>query len=135
MLQIAYISTARKLIAFDELDAILATSRRNNRSVEVTGLLVVGGRRFLQVLEGPEPEVVATFDRIKTDDRHHAVVELSRRSIANRAFGDWSMGFERGLSAEGEDLRSIIVKLVDPIQNRNLRAQFVGFAELHAKAA
>lgn len=135
MLQLAYISTARATIAFDQLDVILATSRRNNGRSGVTGLLVVGGRRFLQVLEGPDAEVAATFDRIKADPRHFAIVELTRHTVAARAFGDWSMGFERGGTVEGDDLRSIVAALAEPIADRNLRAQFLGFAELHAKAA
>ncbi len=136
MLRIVYISTARTQPTAEDLEAILARSRRNNTSVGVTGLLVSGGRRFLQALEGPEEAVVRTFDRIRADPRHFAVVELARTPIEQRAFGQWAMAHEEGAQV-GEDgnLAAIVASLVAPLADRSLKAQFAGFAELHAKAA
>ena len=53
--QLVYISTSRSPshVPQSEIDAILAVSRRNNGRDGLTGLLAIGGRRFLQVLEGP----------------------------------------------------------------------------------
>lgn len=62
-----YISTARQPITPSILADILRASRRNNAPVAVTGLLIVGGRRFLQALEGPEAAVEATYERIARD--------------------------------------------------------------------
>ena len=135
MLQIVYISTARTPLSDIELQSVLAVSRRNNAADGITGLLVSGGRRLLQVLEGPEEAVAAAFDRIKADPRHSAVVTLSRKEVETREFGDWSMGFETGGAAGSEDLKDIVEALVAPLQDKNLRAQFVGFAALNARAA
>ena len=135
MFQIVYISTARRPFSKSELEEVLATSRRNNGRDEVTGLLVAGGRRFLQALEGPEPAVVAAFERIKADPRHFAVVPISIKHVERREFGDWSMGYETGGVGGAGDLRALVEQLVAPIENRNLRAQFTGFAALHARAA
>ena len=135
MLQIVYISTARQVPDTASLEAILAESRRNNAAAGVTGLLVSGGRRFLQALEGPDAAVLATYARIHADPRHHALVLLGSTHIEARAFGDWSMGFEAGGTAESGDLRGVIDALVAPLDDRNLVAQFRGFAELHARAA
>ena len=135
MLQLVYISTGREIPTEEMLDSILAASRRNNRAIGVTGLLVVGGRRFLQALEGPEQAVLDTYGRIKLDERHRALVLLSCRTVGARAFGDWAMGFERGADAPDGDLRQLIEGLTDRLADRNLRAQFRGFAELHARAA
>ena len=52
MHQITYISTVAKGTTEDDLRAILASSRRNNARVGITGLLLHDGKRFLQVLEG-----------------------------------------------------------------------------------
>ncbi len=135
MLQLIYISTARHPISDDGLREILNQSRRNNGRVGVTGLLVVGGRRFLQVLEGPNDVVTATFDRIKQDQRHHAFVVLSSRLITERGFGSWSMGFERGLDSKKSDLVTVVTDLTSGLSDPDLRAQFVGFAKLHRAAA
>ena len=35
--------------------------------------------------------VTATFDRIRADARHHAVVVLSDKAVAERSFGRWAM--------------------------------------------
>lgn len=96
MLQVVYISTARAVPDETMLNDILATSRRRNRTVRVSGLLLAGGSRFLQVLEGPEPAVNETFRRICGDQRHFALVELDCTRIDERQFGDWSMAFEPG---------------------------------------
>ena len=135
VLQLVYISTARQILTEAELDEVLKISRRNNALVDVTGLLVVGGRRFLQALEGPEEMVIATFERIKADPRHFGVVELSRKSVQVRGFGDWSMGYEAGAEAADGNLNAIIGALVEPLADLNLRSLFTGFGELHARAA
>jgi hypothetical protein len=134
MHRILYISTARAPLSAQELDAILAASRRNNAAIDVTGLLVAGGRRFLQVLEGPLEAVTATYDRIAADPRHFALVKLNDKEVSERSFGNWSMGFEAGAetSASGT-LEEQVAALVSTIQDANLRAYFTGFAKSHTQ--
>jgi hypothetical protein len=136
VLQLVYISTARQQPTPEELDQILAVSRRNNERAGVTGLLLAGGRRFLQALEGPETAVLATYARISADPRHFAVVQLSCRQLDERQFGTWAMAFEQGGATNPRaDLKRTIETLIAPLTDRNLRAQFTGFAEIHARAA
>ena len=90
MLQLVYISSSTTR-GLEGLDAILATSRRNNARDGITGLLYADGTRFLQALEGEGAAVEAAFARIRTDPRHRGVVVLSRRTIAVREFGPWDM--------------------------------------------
>ena len=136
MHRILYISTARDPLSDKQIDAILATSRRNNRRADVTGCLVIGGRRFLQVLEGPQEAVEQTFARISTDQRHSAIVKLNDKSIDDRSFGNWAMGFERGGEAAADaSLTDQVFALLAPVTDPNLRAYFMGFARSHDKAA
>ncbi|MDB5672587.1 MAG: hypothetical protein JWO25_3546 [Alphaproteobacteria bacterium] len=136
MLQIVYISSARRPIGSDQLEEILDISRRNNQLHQVTGLLLAAGRRFLQALEGPSDAVLATYARIAADPRHGALVQLGCRTVETRQFGDWSMAFRGGGEIGGAaDLRGEVERLVAPLDDANLRAQFAGFAELHARAA
>jgi Sensors of blue-light using FAD len=74
-----------------ELDAILATAARRNREDAITGCLGFSQQAFVQVLEGNQAEVDATFLRITRDARHDDVQMLMSRPLRNRAFGDWSM--------------------------------------------
>lgn len=124
--QILYISTVSPREAVD-LSAILAVARRNNSANAITGLLMFNGKRFLQVLEGPTDKVDATFERIRQDPRHRAHVVLTRRQIARREFGDWSMAFRDGASeAPGGSYDAICAKAA--AAHPNLRAELVAFA-------
>ena len=136
MYRILYISTARAPLSDTQMDEILATSRRHNRSVDVTGCLVVGGRRFLQALEGPREAVEQTFARISEDPRHFAIVKLNDKAIKHRSFARWAMGFERGGDTFAEaSLAEQVAALLAPVTDPNLRAYFIGFATSHGKAA
>ncbi len=135
MQRIVYISTARRILTGAELDGILAISRRNNRGVGVTGLLISGGRRFLQALEGPDHAVEVVFRRIEKDDRHLGVVIMSRAPIETQSFSGWDMGYCGGGNTDcGGRVSDAIAQLLAPITDPNMRAYFEGFARLHAEA-
>ena len=78
---------------FDDamLDGILIQARRNNGRNGLTGALIARGDLYLQLLEGPETAVMATFDKILVDNRHLAVKLLAREAVAERLFANWSM--------------------------------------------
>ena len=137
MLQLVYISTSRApTITDDVLHPVLTASRRNNAAAGISGLLVAGGRRFLQALEGPREAVEATYERIKSDPRHFACVELARRTIESPEFGPWAMAFKPGDDADaGAKLRQAVDRLTSSLPDPNVRALFTGFAELHSQAA
>ena len=135
MIRMLYISTARERVTPETLADILRSSRRNNAIVGVSGLLIVGGRRFLQALEGPEAAVRATYDRIARDPRHFAIVQLGCDAITERQFGAWAMGAQAGktLSVEA-NVSDAVAALIAPIADPSLRGYFAGFAERQAAA-
>lgn len=137
MQQLVYISTSRAL-AMDDLllDPILTVSRRNNEAAGISGLLLAGGRRFLQALEGPEDDVQATYARIKADPRHFAFVELANRRVDAPEFGSWAMAYRQGDDPYGAfALRQTVALMTANIPDLNVQALFTGFAELHTQAA
>ncbi len=135
MKRLLYISTARTPMTGDELAGVLRTSRRNNGAVDVTGLLVVGGRRFLQVLEGPDLSIATTFKRISADPRHYAVVSLASESIDARYFAEWSMGCVTGGNADNVAApANAVAQMIAPITDPTLRAYFTGFVQTHMAA-
>lgn len=137
MRQLVYISTARAPVIDDALlEAILSASRRNNDAAGISGLLLAGGRRFLQALEGPDDAVAETYDRIKADPRHFAFVMLADKPIDTPEFGEWSMAYTQGNDPKaGLALRAAVDKLTATLPDRDVQALFTGFAELHSKAA
>jgi hypothetical protein len=77
----------------DEVGSILATARRRNPHANVTGAMLFNEDWFVQLLEGEEANVRATFDRIAADPRHEDVELLVDVVVPARQFPDWSMGF------------------------------------------
>ncbi len=73
------------------LAGILTTARRNNPRLDITGALICRNDIYLQLIEGDAAAIDALFERISTDDRHHAVTLLSRLKVADRIFPDWAM--------------------------------------------
>jgi hypothetical protein len=90
-----YVSTASWTLDNRELAAILDVSRANNRRLDITGLLLFIDQAFLQILEGPEDAVREIFGRIERDQRHLGIRVLVQQRVAERLFGEWSMGFDR----------------------------------------
>lgn len=74
------------------LREILSKARAKNAENGVTGYLIFDKAYFLQILEGEEEAVGATYDRIKGDRRHARVTLVEKRAIQLRSFADWTMG-------------------------------------------
>lgn len=135
MIRLLYISTARSEMTSAALDALLNHSRVRNAADQITGLLIVGGRRFLQVLEGPEDAVTTTYERICADPRHFAAVTLSNKMVDQRIFPQWSMGYRKSCSTGSyADASVILDTLVDPISDPTIKAYFEQFALKHLAA-
>lgn len=125
MLQILYVSTANPALRPIAAEPILDVARDWNARDGITGLLYSDGTRFMQVLEGPKPEVLACMARIRRDPRHKAIVELSRRQIDEPEFGIWAMA-HRGPGADGDAFIAQVDTLVAGA-SFGVRATFEGF--------
>ena len=95
MRQIVYFSTASGRQDAAVLAEIVAKSRAANLRDGVTGLLVAGGHRYLQVIEGPDAAIERLALRLRSDDRHLAMSILIDRKVDSRNFDGWSMAFKR----------------------------------------
>lgn len=93
MLQMIYTSEARTNFSPAELQELLLIARRNNDRDAITGMLLYEDGTFLQVLEGENDVVEATYQRIAADNRHHKIMLIARFEVDHRSFHDWEMGF------------------------------------------
>ena len=100
MIHLIYLSYSTTKLSTDDLDSILETSRSNNQENNITGLLVYYERDFLQILEGEDEVVMATFNRILADPRHRGIIILDQSPIEHRDFEQWSMGFKRMIKTD-----------------------------------
>lgn len=92
MIRLLYASRAAEALSKKTIDAILASSRRNNPDAGITGILCHSGDTFLQVLEGGRAPVNALYNRITQDPRHHDVTLLHYQEVTERRFAGWTMG-------------------------------------------
>lgn len=93
MYQLIYLSSARTGLTPDGLKDIVEKSRDRNRAADVTGVAFMLDRIVLQLLEGPEAAVRATYARIKQDSRHGAVSIMLSRHCETRSFPGQDMLF------------------------------------------
>ena len=75
------------------VDDIVATSRRRNPQLGLTGALLFTGEHFAQVLEGSAASVDRLMSQLTVDRRHDAIMTVAREPIATRRFGGWSMAY------------------------------------------
>jgi hypothetical protein len=83
-----------------QLAQLLEKCRSNNATCDVTGMLLYQNGSFFQVLEGNRGTVERLFDKIAIDPRHKRVTKVILEPIAERAFGDWTMGYPQITSKE-----------------------------------
>ncbi|HEY0055971.1 MAG TPA: BLUF domain-containing protein [Pedobacter sp.] len=78
----------------EELINLLEQSRKRNKSINITGMLLHFNNRFLQLLEGEQTDLKTLYADICKDSRHKNVVTLKEGTSENRLFPDWSMSFK-----------------------------------------
>ena len=94
MIRIVYTSRATEDPDAADLRGLLGTARELNEQHGVTGMLLYAHGSFMQVVEGADDAVRATYARIASDDRHTDLQVLLDGTIAQREFSDWAMGFD-----------------------------------------
>jgi len=102
--QLLYISAGTKDFSEPELEAILATARENNGSLNVTGMLLYHEGSFIQALEGEQSVVEGLYQKIGKDKRHVETKVLYRGDVPDRDFKNWPMGFYRSRQSAADHL-------------------------------
>jgi hypothetical protein len=135
MRQIVYFSTAAGHQDAPTIDGILTVSRANNARDAITGMLVAGGNRYLQVIEGPPRKIGALIDAICRDDRHVGVTVLVDRHIEAANFADWSMAFfEEPDLGVCESFKELVGRMRDAVTDRRFLQQLDYFERVFAVA-
>ncbi|MDO5979851.1 BLUF domain-containing protein [Flavivirga spongiicola] len=90
---ICYISDSCQEESLDTLKALYSKAKNNNSKYNITGILIYSNSNFLQVLEGDQTSVDATFKRISLDRRHRNIFKVINIDIQQRIFEDYNFGF------------------------------------------
>jgi CheY-like chemotaxis protein len=72
---------------------MLRTAQENNYNLGISGLLVYGNNRFLQVIEGIKGPLESLYEKINKDERHSDLHLISEEEIEAPAFDLWRMLF------------------------------------------
>jgi hypothetical protein len=114
---------------------ILQSSRRNNPALGITGVLVHGGGQFMQILEGPEREVLRLYVKIMEDSRN-ANCQIIHISPANdRMFKEWSMGVIESDPLKFQHIMELRSRRLEAVRAREFTAVMTEFLRRLTTAA
>ena len=110
MIRLLYLSTfcATHGVVKQILVDILEVSKKNNLALGITGVLVNAGGMFLQILEGPEQQVLRKYVEILDDKRHTDCRIVLITTIEERAFPNWAMGLLNIPAHEFHEVQAIL---------------------------
>jgi len=86
-----YISLAPSSADEGVMQSILASARRRNEALGISGALLKYAGYYLQVLEGDRQTVHALYERIRHDARHFDVRLVAFDAAPQRMFSGWAM--------------------------------------------
>jgi serine/threonine protein kinase len=90
--QLIYESHPTELLTQEQLKDILAKSQYKNIRLNLSGLLIFHGGKFMQLLEGGKEEVAELFAVIQRDPRHTDIKVVLESDSQERNMPSWVMG-------------------------------------------
>jgi len=114
--QLIYVSQEREQFSYAELRELQGVAIRQNRKLDLTGILLYNGGFFLQMIEGPPSAVAQVYGKIAIDSRHQKPSLLYMEHVRARSYKTWSMGvLDSSMPAWGLTLE----QLLERFQERN----------------
>lgn len=107
LFRLIYTSSATTKMKEADIFDIIKKAQKNNKAIDITGLLLYIDGAFLQVLEGPEKSVKAIYHKISSDPRHENAKIILQGKIEYRDFSSWDMGLKIFTSQDIEDLKAM----------------------------
>jgi hypothetical protein len=90
--QLIYVSNRKPSCTEAEIEKILASCKKNNPSLDITGVLLYSDSKFIQLVEGESKVIMSLYDKIKLDARHSNCMMISYGPIKEKSFPSWHMG-------------------------------------------
>ena len=79
------------IVSNEAISHLIESSAKANKARKITGLLILSGNKFLQVLEGPYSDVNRLYGNIMRDTRHSDVELITFEPMESRYFDEWDM--------------------------------------------
>jgi hypothetical protein len=93
--QIVYVSSRQAICTDEEIEKILASCKKNNPPLNITGVLLYSKNKFIQLVEGDYKLINELYSKIQKDTRHSQVILLSMGPIKEKSFPSWHMGAKK----------------------------------------
>lgn len=93
--QLVYTSNRKSNCTEKEIENILDSCKKNNPSLNITGVLLYSDTKFIQLVEGDYKLITALYDKIKTDPRHEQTRMIALGPIQEKSFPSWHMGTKK----------------------------------------
>ena len=136
--RIVYHSRASDKMKDSQIFNIVEKAQKHNKEVGITGLLLFISNSFIQLLEGEEKEVKASYQKIMQDERHDQSKIILQGNITKRDFTSWNMGLKIFTKQDIMDLKEINQNqdfdlLKDLKEKQDLAIEFMRFFYNHGK--
>jgi FAD-dependent sensor of blue light len=105
--QLVYVSNRKAACTDEEIEKILASCKKNNPPLNITGILLYSDTKFIQLVEGEYKMINDLYNKIKTDSRHDQTRLISLGPIQKKAFPSWHMGTRKITGSEVDFKTSI----------------------------
>lgn len=122
LLSVLYVSSATASFSDSQLIDFLRAWRDFNSAHAVTGFLLYEKGNFMQALEGPALDVNRLIDNIRDDPRNKGMIILWKKTITQREFPTWCMGFRKSSDLSPEDQRAFSSLLDDVHEDEKFRS-------------
>lgn len=110
---ICYVSNTR--LSFDQAEMLelLEFWKVTNESMGIKGILLYSDGNFFQILEGEKDTVLAVFQKIEQDPRHHGLIQIMGKDILQGSCDGYKVDI---LNSENKHMYQIPPEYLVPLQ-------------------
>lgn len=107
MYYLIYVSKRPEYTTDDDVERIIDTAEKRNEVNQITGIMLIKRRYFIQYFEGSKDAVEELLKRLRADSRHGDLLILDQGDVDFRLFPEWRMLAIRNTSEHKYQLESI----------------------------
>lgn len=114
---------SRATVDFQEKDVmeLARYAAQENEVGGVSGYLCFKNGLFVQYLEGNKSTILSLLHRIRDDDRHHIISEVTLGDLSGRHFMGWDMRYLDRKELKDVRLENVLDWIIDELQQERVQ--------------
>ena len=88
---ICYVSSVDENLQLKQTEELLDFCLRKNETLGIKGILLYSEGKFFQIIEGEKGTVLNLFEKIRSDTRHHGIIQVIGRDIERGSFDGYKV--------------------------------------------